>query len=48
MNLIRAISADYNYLSRKFLVSISLDFAKELGEELKLRLDEFINMDNFL
>ncbi len=48
MNLIRSISSDYDYLSRKYLVSISIDFAKLLGEELNMKLDEYMNLESFI
>ncbi len=48
MNLIRSISSDYDYLSRKYLVCISIDFAKQLATELDMRLDEFMNLDYFI
>jgi hypothetical protein len=48
MNLFRPIgNNDYNFQSRKYVVSINIEFANQLAEELGIRLDEYINLDYF-
>jgi hypothetical protein len=48
MNLLRPLGgSDYDFLSKKYLVSINVEFANRLAEELGIRLDEYINLEFF-
>jgi hypothetical protein len=46
LNLIRPLrSADMNYMNRKFLAGIGIDFAQKIADDFGLHLEDFIKYE---
>lgn len=38
-------NTEYNFLSRKLVTNIGLDFAKQIADDFEIKLEDFINLD---
>jgi hypothetical protein len=48
LDLIRNINFnEMNFLSKKYLANIGIDFAKKIADDFGIKLEDFINLDHF-